>query len=75
MRKINHPEIGSTGHGWATRVLKPGTSLDVASDRVTGLYDLSQPGEYTIQVSRAVHEDRLKNGLMKSNEIKGMIAG
>ena len=68
-RKIDHPEIGSTGHGWPPRPLKPGASMDVADDQITGLYDLSEPREWTIQVSRAVHDDP-KDGLVKSNVIK-----
>jgi len=72
-RRLNHPEIGSTGHGWPPRVIKPGTSTDVGDDRVTGLYDLSQPGEYTIQVSRAIH-DNVKDGWVKSNVIRVVVA-
>jgi len=71
-RRLNHPEIGATGHGWPPRVIKPGTSTDVGDDRVTGLFDLSQPGEYTIQVSRAIH-DNVKDGLVKSNVIRVVV--
>lgn len=67
-RTITHPEIGSTGHGWPARVLKPEKSLDVASDRITGLYDLTQPGKYTIEVARDVSGDP-KDGEVKSNMI------
>ncbi len=71
-RKINHPEVGSTGHGWPARILKPRASMDVASDRITGMYDL-MPGEYTIQVSRALQADP-KDGMVKSNLIKVSVA-
>jgi len=67
-RTINHPEIGSTGHGWPGLMLKPGESTDICEDRITGLYDLSQPGEYTIQLSRPVF-DYSKTGVVKSNAI------
>ena len=67
-RTIRHPEIGSTGHGWPARVLKPEKSLDVASDRISRLYDLTQPGKYTIQVARAVSGDP-KDGEVRSNII------
>jgi hypothetical protein len=67
-RSINHPEIGSTGHGWPSRVLKPTASLDVASDGISGLYDSTQPGRYTIQVARDVSGDP-KDGEVRSNMI------
>jgi hypothetical protein len=67
-----HPEIGSTGHGWAARILKPGASTDVLTDRITGLYDLRQPGPYTIQLSRAITGD-FKGGEVKSNTITVMV--
>lgn len=67
-RTISHPEIGSTGHGWPARVLKPGESMDINGDYISRLYDLSQPGEYTIQLSREVSADP-KDGVVKSNTI------
>src|SRR5579871_2735428 len=51
-RTINHPEIGSTGHGWPNRILKPGESMDINGDHISRLYDLSQPDEYTIRLFR-----------------------
>ena len=66
-RTIHHPEIGSTGHGWPARVLKPGESMDITGDDISRLYDLSQPGEYTIHLSRSISGDR--DGVVKSNTI------
>jgi hypothetical protein len=66
-RPINHPEI-VTGHGWPARILKPHESMDITGDFISRLYDLSQPGDYTIQLSRAVSDDP-KNGVVKSNVI------
>lgn len=67
-RTISHPEIGSTGHGWPDQVLKPGESMDVSGDHISGLFDLSRPGEYTIQLFRAIRDDP-KRGFVKSNTI------
>lgn len=67
-RTINHPELGPTGHGWPARVVEPGASIDINGDRISGLYDLSQPGQYTIQLLRAIGDDP-KAGLVKSNTI------
>lgn len=67
-RTISHPEIGSTGHGWPARVLKPGESMDIGGDHISRLYDLSRPGEYAIQLLRAVN-DNPKDGFVKSNTI------
>jgi hypothetical protein len=69
---INHPEIGSTGHGWPARVLAPSESMDITGDDISRLYDLSQPGEYTIQLSRIVSGDS-KDGVAKSNTITVMV--
>jgi len=67
-RIINHPEIGSTFHGWPDRVLKPGEGMDISGDHISGLYDLSRPDEYTIQLVRAIRDDP-KGGFVKSNTI------
>jgi hypothetical protein len=67
-RAISHPEIGSTGHGWPDQVVKPGESMDIGGDHISGLYDLSRPGEYTIQLLRAISDDP-KRGFVKSNTI------
>lgn len=67
-RTIKHPELGQTGHGWPARALKPSASLNLGTDRITGLYDLSRPGKYTIQSSRAI-SDNPKNGFVSSNAI------
>jgi hypothetical protein len=67
-RPISHPETGSTGHGWPARILKPGESMDINGDRISRLYDLSQPGKYTIQLSRIASVDA-KDDVVKSNTI------
>jgi hypothetical protein len=67
-RAISHPEIGPTGHGWPDRVLKPGESMDISGDRISGLYDLSRPDKYTIQLWRAIRDDP-NGGFVKSNTI------
>jgi hypothetical protein len=67
-RTISHPELGSTGHGWSDRVLKPGESMDISGDYVSRIYDLSQPGEYRIQLFQAISDDP-KDGFVKSNAI------
>jgi hypothetical protein len=67
-RTISHPEIGSTGNGWPDRILKPGESMDISGDHISGLYDLSRPDEYTIQLIRAIRDDP-KSGFVKSNTI------
>jgi hypothetical protein len=67
-RPIGHPEIGSTAHGWPSRIVKPGESMDINGDHISRLYDLSQAGRYTIQLSRVVSADA-KDGVVKSNTI------
>ena len=73
MRPIQHPEVGSTGHGWPARVLKPGESMDIPGDYISHAYDLSRPGEYTMQLSRAIGDDP-KHGFVKSNIIALTVA-
>jgi hypothetical protein len=67
-RTLRHPEFGSTGHGWPDRVLQPGESMDINGDHISGLYDLSRPDEYTIQLLRDIRDDP-KGGFVKSNTI------
>jgi hypothetical protein len=72
-RTISHPEIGSTGHGWPDRVLKPGESMDISGDHISGLYDLNRPDEYTIQLLRAIRNDP-NGGFVKSNTFRVTVA-
>src|SRR5271169_862762 len=65
-RKISHPEIGSSGHGWPARILKPGESTDITGDDISQVFDLSALSKYTVRLSRAVSED-VKDGVVKSN--------
>jgi hypothetical protein len=67
-RAINHPELGSTAHGWPARVLKPGESMEITGDDISLLYDLRQLDEFTIQLSRSISGDP-KDGVVKSNTI------
>jgi hypothetical protein len=46
----------------------PGESMDIPGHFISRLYHLIRPGEYTIQLSRAVNDDP-KNGFVKSNKI------
>jgi hypothetical protein len=66
-RVIKHPEIGSTGHGWPAHLLKPGESLNI-DDRISGLYDLTRLGKYTIQAVRVESSDP-KTSKVRSNTI------
>jgi hypothetical protein len=67
-RTFEHPEIGSSGHGWPARIIRPTGNLTIASDRISGLYDLAKPGKYTIQVVRDASGNP-KEGEVKSNLI------
>jgi hypothetical protein len=58
----------ASAHPSAPEALKPGASADVASDRISGVFDVSQPGKYTIQLSRAIDGD-FADGEVKSNAI------
>jgi len=42
--------------------------MDISGDHISGLYDLSRPDEYTIQLLRAISDDP-KRGFVKSNTI------
>ena len=62
-----HPEIGQTFSPMPERFLKPGETTD-SGEVVSEFYDMTQPGEYTVQVSRRVSENP-KDGVVKSNKI------
>jgi hypothetical protein len=62
-----HPEIGETFSTWPCR-LKPGETATAAGGLISRLYDMSRPGQYTIQVSRSI-SDNPKDGVVKSNKI------
>ena len=72
-RLIKHPELGWTGHGWPPRVLHPGESMDISGDHISLLYDVSRPGDYRVQLSRAIN-DNPRNGSVKSNTITFSVA-
>jgi hypothetical protein len=73
-RAISRPEIGSTGHGWPARILKPNESTDITGDDISRLYDLSLAGTYTIRLSRTVSDDP-KDEAVKSNTITVTVPG
>lgn len=62
-----HPEIAQTFSPMPPRSLKPGESSDT-SEVISAFYDMTQAGEYTIQVSRRVSNNP-KDGVVKSNKI------
>jgi hypothetical protein len=66
-REYEHPEL-ATGHALLNRVIKPGKTLEEKAD-IGRLYDMSRPGEYSIQASRRASENE-KDGFVKSNKIR-----
>jgi hypothetical protein len=64
-RVYKHPELASGSP--VNRTVRPGESIS-EEQRVSGLYDMSRPGQYVIQVSRRV-SDNPKDGVLKSNTI------
>ncbi len=61
-----HPELES-GSIWPC-TLKPGQSTPPNDNRISGLYDLSHPGKFEIQISQDVSNNP-KAGVVKSNTI------
>ena len=59
---------GFAGSFPPARVLKPGESQHIGDDVLNILYNLSRPGVYTIQMSRAISNNP-KDGAVKSNTI------
>jgi hypothetical protein len=62
-----HSEIGPTFKVWPAHLVKPGET-DSSGGVISTFYDMTQPGEYTVQVSRAV-SDNPKDGVVRSNKI------
>jgi hypothetical protein len=52
----------------AKQILKPGETAR-GETHISPQYDLSQPGEYVIQLSRPISDDP-KDGVVKSNKLK-----
>jgi len=67
-RRDVHPEMMPGSLQGLGSTLQPGESTGPLQDRISWANDLSQPGVYTVQVSRVVANDE-KNGLVKSNTI------
>ncbi len=64
---IAHPELGGRSIRPAC-TLKPGESKVIGSDVISIAHKLGRPGEYTIQMSRAV-SDNPRDGVVKSDKI------
>lgn len=62
-----HPELEGAG-SLRTCTLQPGQSTTADDNLISRLFDISRPGRYTVQVSRAASDDP-KDGVVKSNEI------
>lgn len=67
----HNPRIGRTGSA-SFGTLKPGESRQAEID-LSRIYDLSHPGDYTLQASRRVPNE-LGGGIIKSNKITITIA-
>jgi len=65
---INHMELGSRDFQGLGCEFRPGESSTSGGNEITRLYDLSQPGEYSIQVSQPV-TGKPKAEVVKSNTI------
>jgi hypothetical protein len=63
----NVPEESNGGNG-RPRLLKPGATAEAIGGFISNHYDMSGPGQYTIQVSRRVSANP-KDGVVKSNKI------
>ena len=59
-------DVAVVGH-WLHRTLKPGDSMH-STTTVSSEYDVSQPGEYQIQLSRPI-SGNADDGIVKSNTI------
>lgn len=62
-----HPEVGQVFSPRMPRSLKPGETINTG-EVISSHYNMTQPGEYTIQVSRRISNDA-KDGVVKSNKI------
>jgi hypothetical protein len=66
---IEHKELAGRAVQGLGCKLKPGESSTQGGNDITRLYDLSQPGKYTIQVSRPA-SDNPTDGVVKSNTLR-----
>lgn len=65
--KKKYPEIGDTFEPVPPHLVKPGET-ETSGTTITLLYDMTQPGTYTIQASRKV-SDEPNDGVVHSNKI------
>jgi hypothetical protein len=65
-RAYRHPELWS-GHAILDRVVKPDETLSEEQD-ISRLYDMTKPGKYVIQASRAIPKE-MGGGVVKSNSV------
>ncbi len=63
-----HPEIGEEFNPQPTCLLKP-AATDMFSSVISTLYDLTLPGEYTVQLCRPASNKNAKSGMICSNKI------
>ncbi|MGB6499412.1 MAG: hypothetical protein WBF09_20615 [Candidatus Acidiferrum sp.] len=61
-----HPEL-ATGEVILDRVVQPGSELSGDQD-ISRLYDMTKPGKYVIQASRAIPKE-MGGGVVKSNAV------
>lgn len=65
-RAYLHPELWS-GHAILDRVVKPDETLSEEQD-ISRLYDMTKPGKYVIQASRAIPKE-MGGGVVRSNVV------
>jgi hypothetical protein len=71
--KKKYPQIGDTAEGFPPHIVKPGET-ETSGITITPLYDMTQPGTYTIQASRKI-SDEANAGVVYSNKITVSVAG
>ncbi len=71
--KKKYPQIGDTAEPVPPHIVKPGET-ETSGITITLLYDMTQPGTYTIQASRKI-SDEANDGVVHSNKITVSVAG
>ncbi len=70
--KKKYPQIGDTFEPVPPHIVKPGET-ETSGITITVLYDMTQPGTYTIQASRKISGEA-KDGVVYSNKITVSVA-
>jgi hypothetical protein len=65
-RVYPHPEL-ATGSAILNRIIQPGGEISGDQD-ISRLYDMTKPGKYVIQASRAIPKE-MGGGVVKSNPV------